>query len=285
LPLSSRPAAARTTPIPPSTPPPHEPEAGSIVLRFGSAVGLASAAALACAVPPALRISAALGADGTAATPPTGRAWIGLAAAALVPMVGTVIVLRGAREGLRAFGGAGAELRAYGGGLWAASLFVMLAYFGSVLRATTHHHALAGVTFAFGAVVLAVASALACARVTAILRGVSEERRRVLVIALGLAALAAVSWTGFRFLRAASHDPASAPAAGNVVDVLAFGLAAFFAAGHSLASRRPLALVGPPAAVAIAALGISVLRDAPLRTAIDDGAPAFAPIVDQMPGP
>jgi hypothetical protein len=255
------------------------------VLRFGTAVGLAAAAALACAVPPALRISAALGADGAAGTPGTGETWIGLAAAALVPMVGAVVALRGAREGLRAFGGPGAELRVYGVGLWGASLFVLLAFFGSELRATTHHHALAGVTFAFGAVALAIMSALACARAIAILRGAPAERRRVMIFVLGLGATAAVGFAGLRFLRAASHDPPSAAAAGYVVDVLGFWLAAFLAAGHSFASRRVVALVGPPVAVAIVALGVSALRDPPLRTAIADGAPAFAPLVDQVPGP
>ena len=210
---------------------------------------------------------------------------MGLAAAALVPMVAAVVTLRGAREGLRAFGGQGAELRALGVGLWASSLFVLLAFLGSVLRSTTHHHALAGVTFAFGAVALAIMSALVCARAISILRGAPAERRRVLVIALGLCAGALVGITGLRFLRAATQDPASAAAAGYVVDILGFLLAAFLAAGHSLASRRLVALVGPPIAVAIAALGISALRDPPLRTAIADGAPAFAPLVDQVPGP
>ncbi len=254
------------------------------MLRFGTAVGLAAAAALACAVPPALRITAVLGVD--AAEPSgVGKAWVGLAAAALVPMVIAVVVLRGAREGLRAFGGPGADLRAYGVGLWASSLVVALTFFGSVLRSTTHHHALAGVTFAFGALALAVASALACARVTSILMRAPPERRRAFAIALGFGAVVAVGYTGLRFVHAASHDPASVPAAGYVVDVLGFGLAAFLAAGQSLASRRPLALVGPPIAVVIAALGVSALRDAPLRVAIASAAPAFASMVDQLPGP
>ena len=85
------------------------------------------------------------------------RAWVALAAAALVPMVAAVVVLRGAREGLRAFAGPGAGLRAFGVGLWIASLIVAFTFFGGVLRAHTHHHGLAGVTFAFGALGLAIA--------------------------------------------------------------------------------------------------------------------------------
>jgi hypothetical protein len=70
-----------------------------------------------------------------------------------------------------------------------------------------------------------------------------------------------------------------------VVDLLAFSLAAMFAARRSLASRRAVAVVGPPVAVAIMALGLSALRDLPLRAAIDERAPAFASVVDQVPGP
>ncbi len=210
---------------------------------------------------------------------------MGLAAAALAPMVGAVVVLRGASEGLRAFGGQGAELRAYGAALWAIALLVMLAFFGGLLRSTTHHHALAGVTFAFGALALAIVSALVCARVVAILRDAPASLRRALEIGLGVLAVSALGWMGLRFLRAASHDPASAPAAGLVVDTLAFALAALFAARRSFASRRGLALIGPPFAVALVALGVSALRDSPLRAAIDDRAPAFAPVADQVPGP
>jgi hypothetical protein len=200
-------------------------------------------------------------------------------------MVITVVVLRNAREGLRVFGGPGAELRVYGAVLWAATVFVTLSIFASALRATTHHHALAGVTFAFGAVATAIGAALACVRVVGILESASRGARGAILVALGVAVALAVGWVGIRFVRAASRDPLSAAAAGVVVDVLAFGLAALFAARRSFVSRRAMAVVGPPVAVAIAALGVSVLREAPMRAAIDEYAPAFAPITDQIPGP
>jgi hypothetical protein len=210
--------------------------------------------------------------------------WIALAAAALVPMTAAVVVLRGAREGLRAFAGPGAGLRASGVGLWLASLLVMLALFGRVLRAHTHHHALAGVTFAFGALAAAVGSALVCARVVAIARGAPEFARRGLVLILGGAVALALAYVGLRFVHGASHDAASYGAAGTVVDVLAFALAAFFASRRSLAARRMIALVGPPVAVVIVALGASTLRDEPVRAAIGESAPAFSPVVDVLPG-
>ncbi len=272
-------------PSPPSTKPPlplspgPSEETGSLVLRFGTAVGLAAVAAMAASFPAALRVGAGLGDDGT------GRVWTVLASASLVPMVSAVVVLRGAREGLRAFGGPGAELRAYGVALWTASLLVTLTVLGSILRATTHQHALAGVTFAFGALAAAIGLALGCARIVAILRSATAQVRGVLALALAMGAFAALGAIGMRFLHAASHEPGSAPAAGMVVDVLAFSLAAVFATRRSLASRRAVAVVGPPIAVAIAALGFSSLGDAPLRAAIDDRAPAFAAVVDPLPGP
>jgi hypothetical protein len=260
----------------PAPPPPSAAEEiGSPVLRFGTAVGLALIAALACAFPAALRVSALGAGPGE-----TMRAWVALSAAAIGPMIGAVVVLRSAREGLRAFGGPGAELRAFGVGLWVASLLVALAIFGGALRATTHHHALAGVTFAAGAVALAIGTALLCVRIVAILRDASAGARRILVIALSLLALLAIGVVGLRFMRAAAHDPASSAAAGTVVDVLAFALGALFAARRSLATRRELALLGPPIAVFIAAVGASTLRDGPLLDAIDERAPAFSPVVD-----
>jgi hypothetical protein len=261
---------------PPQLPSSPNEESGSLVLRFGTAVGLATAAAMACALPAALRVGSGLGQDGT------GRAWTGLAAASLVPMVCAVVVLRGAREGLRVFAGPGSELRAYGVALWASSLLVVLTVLGSVLRATTHQHALAGVTYAFGAVAFAAGLALACVRIVAILRAAGPGVQGGLALALAMAVFAAFGGIGMPFLHAALQ-PASAPAAGMVVDVLAFSLAAVSAAGRSLASRRAVAVVGPPFAVAIAALGFSALGDPALRAAIDDRAPAFASAVASLP--
>jgi hypothetical protein len=244
-------------------------------MRFGTAVGLAAVAALVCSFPATMRVSSAVSSEGAASV------WVALAAAALGPMVAAIIVLRGAREGLRAFGGPGSALRAFGVTLWLASLLVGLALFGGVLRATTHHHALAGVTFAFGAVALATGSGIFCARIISILRDAPRGMRRVLALALGLIACAAVGWVALGFVRAAasSDDPSSA-AAGTVVDVLAFALAALFGARRSFVARRLVALVGPPGAVILLAVGASTLRDAPLRDAIGERAPAFAAAVD-----
>lgn len=261
--------------MPASAPPPPKADTGSFVVRFGTAVGLGAVAALAGAVPATLRV-ASVAAHGPGAV----RVWIALAAAALLPMVVAVVVLRGAREGLRAFAGPGAGLRVAGAGLWLASLLVGFTLLGRVLRANTHHHGLAGVTFAFAALFFAVASAVVCARIVSLARGAPDFARRGLMLILGTAAILALAYVGLRFVRAASHDAASYGAAGTVVDVLAFGLAAFFASRPSLIARRAIALVGPPVAVVVVALGLTTLRDAPMLDAIGESAPIFAPVVE-----
>jgi hypothetical protein len=267
--------------MPPSAelPPTSSEEGGSLVVRFGTAVGLGAVAALAAVLPATMRVALAAGDRAGSA-----RVWLALGAAALGPMVASVVVLRGAREGLRAFGGPGAGLRAFGLGLWLASLLVAFTLFGRVLRANTHHHGLAGVTFAFGALAAAIASALVCARVVALARTAPDFARRGLVAILGTAAVLGLTYVGMRFVRGASQDAASYGAAGTVVDVLAFALAAFFASRRSLGGRRVIALVGPPVAVVVVALGASTLRDAPVREAIGERAPAFAPVIDLLPG-
>jgi hypothetical protein len=246
---------------------------------LGTAVGLAALAALACALPATLRVSAAVA--GTEGAP---RVSVALAAAALAPMIVSIIVLRSAREGLRAFVGPGLELRAYGVFLWLGLLLVSFSIFGSILRAKTHHHALAGVTFSFAALALAIGSALVCARVVAILRRAAPSTGRALGGTLAGVTILVIIWIGIRFLQAIAHDPESAGAAAVVVDVLAFALSAGFAARPSFANRRALALIGPPIAIAILLLGVSSLHDPPLRAAIDDHAPAYSVPADWVSG-
>ncbi len=261
----------------PFAPPPPRPSAA---VRFGTAVGVGTAAALVCALPATSRVAAAV--ESTEGLP---RVWIALAAAALLPMIAAVVVLRGAREGLRPYADTDVGLRAFGVALWAASLLVTFTLFGGVLRATTHQHALAGVTFAFGAAALAIASAVACARVVAILRAASPALRNALGGLLALVAMAALAFVAARFLGAVAKDAQSAVAGGTVVDVLAFTIVALFAAHPSLSLQRPIAFVGAPIALLIAIMGIVTLQDAPLLVAIDERAPAFSATADLFASP
>jgi hypothetical protein len=248
-------------------------------VRFGAALGLAVAASLVCAAPAALRVSAAESGGHV-----NLRVWMALAAAALGPMVAAVVVLRGAGEGMRAFAGPGAWVRAFGVGLWLASLLVALTWFGSLLRATTHHHALAGVTYAFGALAMAVGLGLVCVRAVAVLGALPAAARSLAFGALGGAVVVALAALAVRFGRAAAHDAASAAAAANVIDVLAFAFAGFLASRRALGAPRFLALLGPPLAVVLLAMGISGLRDAAIRQAIADRAQAFAPAASLLSG-
>jgi hypothetical protein len=265
--------------MPASAPPPKRAaEHGvSLFVRVGTALGGAAVAVLACALPATLRV-ASLSEAGASAP----RAWLALAAAGLLPMLATVVVLRGAREGLRAFAGPGAGLRAFGVGLWLASLIVSFTFFGGVLRSHTHHHGLAGVTFAFGALVLAIGSGLFCIRVVSLARTAPDFARRGLLLILGTAAVLALAYVGLRFVRGASVDSASYGAAGTVVDVLAFALGAFFASRPALVGRPAFAIVGPAIALVVAVLGAFTLHDAAVRAAIGVRAPAYAPVVDLL---
>jgi hypothetical protein len=253
---------------------PSEPD-GRSILGLGTAVSLAALAALACSIPATTRVAGSV-----AHIHGPARVWIALAAVALIPMLIAILVLRAARQGLLAFGGAGWELRAYGVALWLTSLLVELSLFGRLLRATTHNHALAGVAFALGALAMAGASALLCARVVTLLNLASMALRFLLGGFVALSALGALGSVLWGFARAASHDEASAAAAATFVDTLSFALGAVLAlvvteaTGRSIARR--LALVGPPIALVIGALGVSILRDGALCRAIDQRAPLFA---------
>jgi hypothetical protein len=244
-------------------------EPASLVIRFGTVAGVGTAGALACTLPAALRLLHGLG-DADSAS----HVWLALASAALLPMMAAVVVLRLAREGSRAFGGEGAAF-AYGVSMWLVLLVVGLSVFGGVLRATTHHHALAGVTFALGGLALAMGTAAVCARLVTVVRDAPPWPRRVLSVSLTVFLGVALLWVALGCARASSHDVASSSQVGTVVDVFAFVVSAGYAARSSIVIRRIFALVGPPAMVVVLAVGIPALRWDPLREAVRERAPLY----------
>ncbi|MGH7440960.1 MAG: hypothetical protein ACRENE_35245, partial [Polyangiaceae bacterium] len=253
-----------------SSPQPNRPrESASLVIRFGTVAGVGTAGALACSLPAALRLLPGLG---EAESP--GHVWLALASAALLPMMAAVVVLGLAREGSRAFGGEGAAF-AYGVSMWLVLLVVGLSVFGRLLRATTHHHALAGVTFALGGLGLALGTAVVCARVVTILRSAPAWPRRVLSAALTVSLGAALLMVALGCARASWHDPSSAAEVGTLVDVFAFVVSAGYAARSATVVRRIFALVGPPSVVVVLAVGLPALRWEPLREAMRDRAPVL----------
>jgi hypothetical protein len=275
----------------PSAPPPpiapHDDDddsdaSGSFVLRFGTAVGVGVVAAGLAAMPATLRIEGALSAQG----PDTLHAWLACAAVELPAMLLAVLVLRGARIGLRAFGGPAASARAAAAALWVMLVFFVLATFGSMLRATTHHHALAGATFAIVGLGVAVVLGIFAARLASIIAAREERTRKILVAALSLVVAMLVALAGVRFARAFGGSPgAPSPVGALVVDLLAFATGAIFASHRAFAQRRPIAYVGPPAAAAIFALGLFTLRGSPaLLDAIAERAPAIAALASVFAG-
>jgi hypothetical protein len=255
----------------PSPPPDRSRDASSLVTRFGTVAGVGTAGAMACSFPAALRLARAIPGGESAA-----HVWVALAAAALLPMAAAVVVLGPAREGSRAFGGAVAGVFGFGVAMWLVLVGVGLAVFGSALRATTHHHALAGVTFALCGLLLALCAAAVCARVVALLKLVPPGLRRFLMFALSAVLTSAVVWLALLCARASSRDEASAAQVGTVVDILAFLLAAALAARQALVVRRILALVGPPAVVVVLAVGVPALQSESFQRVVREKAPAFA---------
>jgi hypothetical protein len=252
---------------------------GSPAHRFGALVGLATVGTLACTLPAALRVSAAL----TGASPVV-RAWSALVATTLVPMCLAVAVLRGAWSAWRDLGEAASPPRVFGVGLWVAGLFVWMVLFGGFLRATTHHHALAGVTYAFGALALAGGWGLVCWRTAAIFAGFAEKTQPLAMASLGVPLFVAILYIAVRFLVVASRDASSALAAATVIDVFAFCLAGLFGSADWRLMRRLLAAIGPPLALFLGALGLTTLGDPAVLQAIREHAPAFAYAAGLIPG-
>jgi hypothetical protein len=276
-------------PLPPTTfrPPPLEgtPPPVPARQRFGAIVGAGVLAAAFMSLPASLRVGAAPGSGG--ALP----AWLSLVACAVVPATLGVALLRAAREGLRAFAGPDAMLHLLGAVTWAVCLFGAMTALGAGLRATTHHHGLAGVTFALAALVAAVAIGLVVRRVV-VLAQRSSPRARAVLVGLTMAALAAVvaavAIGGVGLTRAAPAGTSGAlpPSTGAMfVDLLAFAIATGFLSRAEFARRHLLARLGLPVGGGLFTLGVLLLvRSSPLADAIVERAPAFAPLVAVVTG-
>ena len=220
---------------------------------------------MASAFPSALRVASFV---------PSGPGtWIALAACATVPATLAVAVLRSAREGARTFASDDASLAAWSVGAWVLATFLALTALGAVLRATTHHHGLAGVTFGLVGLAMATFVALLVRRVAAIGRRAEPFTRAALLgtslVALAVAALLVA-------LRAArASDVAFPPDTSDaLVDALAFAIATGFLSRPALMGSTWLARLGLPLALGVLGLGFALLaRDAPLVEAIRAHAP------------
>jgi hypothetical protein len=155
---------------------------------------------------------------------------------------------------------------------WCVLELGLLAIFGGVLRKNTHHHGLAGVTFATFAVFSGAAVAVLAIR-TARLLGRAEKRiqRAALGITSG-AAFMAILVVGIRTGRAPALSTAAA-----LVDVSALVLGASVLSSRAVAHVRPITIGGVPAAILVLLLGISTLIAEPrVREQIAARAPMHA---------
>jgi hypothetical protein len=230
-------------------------------------------------MPATFRVSAAF-ADGVANV----RLWAALAAATLGPMFVAIVLARAAEESLRTLVGPRARPAAFGGFLWLAFLLVGLVLFGKRLRETTHQHALAGVTYAFGALAFAIGLSLVCARLVRVLSGLPAALRGFSFGAFAGLATMSVVWVLTQLARSVQHDPASLAATAVVVDVIAFLAAAVLASRIAEGLRMILALLGPPIVLAVVVLGVATLREPTVCDTIDARAPALGPSAHLVSG-
>ncbi len=201
-------------------------------------------------------------------------AWSFCAAIVVVPMLVAIAVLRGAHGGMCAFGGDGWQSRAIALSAWVVAMAGTLARLGAIMRAKTHHHALAGATFALVALGLGVAVALLCVRLSALL---TTRTRR-------LVALACVAFAGLLVARELSAGLGSSDPLTRawLIDLAAFGLSALFGALTPPLRSWP-ARLGPIALVVFIALGVHALGASELAPRLTEHAPLFASARAMLP--
>lgn len=239
-----------------------------VVMRVGAIVGAGVVAALVSSVPGALR----MGDDSSAS-----RALLQLvvlSALATPVAVLLVTVLRRARVGVRILMGDKPQLLAIGVLWWCVIELGILSIVGAVLRKTTHHHALAGVTFAIFALVSGLLVALFARKATLLVAGRGSQERNGLVVAASSAFLV-LMLVGFRTSRAEGLHTASA-----LFDGLALTIASTLTSSRFFARYRPLAMIGVPVALLVLMVGFTMLRfDPKLRSALGDIAPIHALLI------
>ncbi|MFO0675043.1 MAG: hypothetical protein U0169_00785 [Polyangiaceae bacterium] len=267
-----------------SEPPPPDTDEGEglhapVVVRFGTAIAMAVVAAVLATGPAVLRI-----AHDPSSELSNLRAWCALAALAFVPMLFGVLVLRGARVGIRAFTGRGATGRGVIALATVSAVFVTQLLFASLLRTHTHHHALAGATFAIVALGSSVVLGVFVSRAYRLASSAGGSVRSVLLAAFGVAAaclfVVAIALVA-RSLRADVRAPS--PLGTFIVDALAFGIACVFASRPSASKSTPLAFAGPPLVALAFVAGMTGIRTSPnLRSLIRLRAPSYAMGLDAM---
>jgi len=241
-------------------------DSSTLVMRLGTVVGGGVLAAIVSSLPSVLRIG-----DGGSVIRAIEQ-WLALAALLTPLAVLCVAVLRRGRVGLRILAGDRGPLFAATALWWAVLELGVLSIFGSVLRAKTHQHALAGVTFAIVALVSGLVVALLASRGVGMLLRMPPSGHRVALIVAASAAFLVVMLVGIRTSRAAGLHTAAA-----LVDSLALVVSSAIASTPAMARWRPLAVAGVPVAAAILLLGFACMHAEPdLKEMFTEGAPVQA---------
>jgi choline-sulfatase len=250
------------TPLPEDAPPEVP-----LLVRIGSLAGTGTLAALLGAVPAATRVGPVAGG--------ILSAWIALGASAILPLIAVVAFAQAAREGAKSVAGGDAPLVTWAAATWAMTTFLALAAWGALLRATTHHHGLAGVTFALGGLAIAAVLALLVRRMMQMARAAEPWWRAALVASVVLVLVGALFAVLIRVVRAGGTEVP--PAA--VIDLLAFTIAAGALSRQTFARVTWLAVSGFPIALGVLGLGWALLtREPSLLDAIRAHAPLLAPM-------
>ena len=244
----------------------------SFVTRFGTVVGGGVLAAAASSLPAELRMG-----DGGSILRAISQ-WLALAAILTPLAIVVVAVFRRGRTGLRQLAGEAGPLFVAAALWWAVLELGVLSVLGAVLRARTHHHGLAGVTFAILALVSGLVVALLAVRGVRMLSKMPPGGHRVALMVAAAAAFAVVALIGIRTSRAVGLHTAAA-----LVDSLALLVSAAIASSRGMARWRPLAVGGVPIAAAILLLGFACVRAEPdLKELLAEGAPLQAWILSLL---
>ena len=246
--------------------------ASTFVTRLGTVVGGGVLAAVASSLPAELRIG-----DGGSILRAIEQ-WLALAALLTPLAIVVVAVFRRGRIGLRILAGERGTLYAAAALWWAVLELGVLSVFGAVLRAKTHHHGLAGVTFAILALLSGVVVALLAVRGVRMLARMTENGHRVALGIVSGTTFLVIVLVGIRTARAEGLHTAAA-----LVDVLALLVSAAIASTRAMARWRPLAVGGVPVAAAILLLGYATVRAEPdLSGLLAEGAPVQAWLLSML---
>lgn len=198
-----------------------------------------------------------------------GTGWMALAAVAMPITVLFVGVFRRARTGAQHVAGDRIEVVAAAVLAWTTLQILFTGFFASLLRKHTHHHGLAGVTFALFALFCGVFFALLVRRVMTKLASMPPAAHRIALVITGLMTFVVVIVAG---VRTASAEDLSTAA--GLVDALALAIACGIASSRLIARQRPLAIAGVPTAALVLVIGLASLHgNAPLREALTKSAP------------